>query len=573
MSAASEPLDDASPRTPGASMGVRLVPLGGLGEVGMNCLAIEDDRGIVIVDCGVTFPSIDQGVDVFHPRFDWLLERASRVRGVVLTHGHEDHIGAVPFLLDALGAEGVEVPVFGPAHALELARGRLSEHGFRDGDVDLRPTRAGVSYSVGGIDVEPIAVTHSIADATGLALRTRGGLVVHTGDFKLDRAPLDGRPTDEARFRELGDEGVRLLLSDSTNVDSPGWSVSESAVAARLASLIESAPGRVIVGLFASNVHRLRALFEVARSTGRKVTLLGRSMSTHTRAAEAVGLLEATDDVLVSVEQAARLPPAQVLALATGTQAEPRSALARLAASRHPVLRIEPGDLVVMSSRVIPGHELAAVELEAGLLRQGARVVTRLSDPAVHASGHAHRLEQARMLELVRPSSFVPIHGTLHHLVRHAELAREEGVGDALVCENGDVIELEGASGDEGGLRKASWATTGRVAVAFGEELSDEVLRDRARLGRAGLVVACVVLDDAGAVRTVRATSRGVLAASDLDVLREAERAAARAVRALGASAHEEAQREAGRLAARRAIEERTGQRPEVVALIARGAS
>lgn len=563
MSGASEPTDESAHAGAGT---VRVVPLGGLGEVGMNCLAIEDERGIVIVDCGVTFPSIDQGVDVLHPRFDWLVERASRVRGVVLTHGHEDHIGAVPFLLDALGDEGVDVPVFGPAHALELARGRLSERGFREADVDLRPTRAGVPFSVGGIEVEPIAVTHSIADATGLALRTRAGLIVHTGDFKLDKAPLDGRPTDEARFRELGDEGVHLLLSDSTNVDSPGWSESESTVAARLASLVEGAPGRVIVGLFASNVHRLRALFDVARSTGRKVTLLGRSMSTHTRAAETVGLLAPTSDVLVSVEQAARLPPHQVLALATGTQAEPRSALARLAAARHPVLRIESGDLVVMSSRVIPGHELAAVELEAGLLRQGARVVTRLCDPAVHASGHAHRLEQARMLELVRPRSFVPIHGTLHHLVRHAELARDEGVDDALVCENGDVIALEAGQR----LRKVDWATTGRVAVAFGEELSEEVLRDRGRLGRAGLVVACVVLDDGGALRAVRATSRGVVAPTELDVLREAERAAARAVRSLGARAPEEAVREASRLAARRAIEERTGQRPEVVVLVAR---
>src|SRR5580692_9181875 len=269
-----------SPPRPGppAPGTLRIVALGGLGEIGMNCLALEQQEGIVLVDCGVTFPTTDLGIDVYHPRFDYLLARADRVMGVVITHGHEDHIGALPYLL-----AGLDVPVFGPAHAMELARGRLAEHGFDLAELDLVTVIAGRPFELGPFAFEPIRVTHSIADATALAIRTAAGTVIHTGDFKLDPTPPDGELTDELRLMELGEEGVRLLLSDSTNVDSPGTAASERDVGDALSALIAGARYRVVLGLFASNVQRLRLVGDIAQRAGRRVCLLGRSVNTHVR--------------------------------------------------------------------------------------------------------------------------------------------------------------------------------------------------------------------------------------------------------------------------------------------------
>jgi ribonuclease J len=282
---------------------LRIVPLGGLGEIGMNCLALQQHDDIVLIDCGVTFPSTDLGVDIFHPRFDFVHDRRQQLRGVVITHGHEDHIGALPYLLDT-----VDVPVWGPPHALELSRHRLAEHGFAQARLRFRPTAPGSTYQVGSFAIEPIRVTHSIADATALAIRTVAGLVVHTGDFKLDPTPPDGELTDEARLQALGDEGVRLLLSDSTNVDSPGTSASELAVGQALDEIVGRAAARVVIGMFASNTLRLRMIGEAAMRRGRCICLLGRSMKTHVRAAQASGRISWPSDLLVAPDVAVSMP-------------------------------------------------------------------------------------------------------------------------------------------------------------------------------------------------------------------------------------------------------------------------
>lgn len=543
---------------------VRLVALGGLGEIGMNCLAIEQDDGILLVDCGVTFPSSDLGIDIYHPRFDYLLARSDRVLGVVLTHGHEDHVGALPYLLGAF-----DIPVHGPPHALELARQRLYEHGFTAGELELVPTQVGKPFDMGSFSIEPIRVTHSIADATALAIRSAAGLIVHTGDFKLDPSPPDGELTNEGRFQELGDEGVRLLLSDSTNVDSPGTSRSEREVGEALLDLVRGTQGRVILGMFASNVQRLRTAGDIAMATGRRICLLGRSVQNHVRAAQAVGRLRWPSDLLIPAESASSTPRERLLVLASGTQAERMSTLTRLSIGTHPALRLVEGDRVLLSSRIIPGNDRPVSEMIDAFLRLGVDVLSRLDHPRIHASGHAHRDEQLRMIELTRPRAFVPVHGTLHHLMRHAALARDAGVGEVLVAENGEVFEVE----DAGAPAKRARAPVGRVATFNGDELSDEVLRERAMLGRGGALFVAVVLDKSGLpAAPPQVSARGAIEPSMSGALRKAAAAVARSLGETDARIRmlDDALSEVLRLAARRAIENATGRRPTVMVTITR---
>lgn len=543
---------------------VRLVPLGGLGEIGMNCLAIEQEEGIIVVDCGVTFPTTDLGIDVYHPRFDYLVARSQRVLGVVLTHGHEDHVGALPYLLGA-----VDVPVYGPPHALELARHRLREHELDLGEIDLIAVRPREQFEIGPFAIEPIRVTHSIADATALAIQTAAGTVVHTGDFKLDPAPPDGELTDEARFMELGEEGVRLLLSDSTNVDSPGTSASERDVGDALAELVGAARGRVILGLFASNVQRLRLVGEIAQRSRRRLCLLGRSVGTHHRVAEAVGRLGWPSDLLVAPENAASIPRDRLLVVASGTQAERGSALTRLAAGTHPMIRLDAGDTVILSSRIIPGNDRPVFDMMGDLLRIGVEVISRITDRRVHASGHAHRDEQRHMIDMTRPRAFMPVHGTLHHLVRHAALAREAGVGEILIAENGEMVEIGASSAP----LKVGRAPAGKVATFGGEELSEEVIRERAQLGRGGVLCVSLTLDRRGAALTPpEVASRGVLDPSFAGVARKVEAAVAQAIEAADhkTRAADDAIADVARLAARRSLEAHTGRRPIVLVTVSR---
>ncbi len=508
---------------------LRIIPLGGLGEIGMNCLALEQRGEVLLVDCGVTFDGRGLGVDVVHPDFDALA--GYRFAGIFVTHGHEDHIGAIPYLLRRF-----DMPVFGPRYALGLVRERAAEHEILD-HVDLRTVPPRTVQRVGSFDVEPIRVTHSTADATALAIRTDAGMVIHTGDFKFDDAPPDGETFDVDRFRALGSEGVRLLLSDSTNVDAAGPTGSEEGVGRSLDAIVGAADQAVVAAVFASNVHRLRMLGDIARRHGRKIVVLGRSVATHARVARATArttgdsagrpYLEWPADLVWPLERVRELPRRAILGVATGSQGETAAALARLARGEHSAFDLMAGDVVVMSSRVIPGNEREVMRVMGDLLRRQVSLRTWWSDRSVHVSGHAHREEQKRMLELVRPQSFIPVHGTLHHLLRHAELARETGVSEVCVLENGEVGEL-----DERGLRKTDRVHAGRVHVFGGRALPPSVLEDRIGLASRGFVHVTVAVDpDGRRAGDVALASRGVVdEAADGPLLASARAEAAIAI-------------------------------------------
>ncbi len=544
---------------------LRVFPLGGLGEIGMNCLALEQRGQVLIVDCGVTFDDRGLGVDVVHPDFSALDPYRDRIAGVFITHGHEDHIGALPYLLKRF-----DVPVWGPPYALGLVRERLGEHEVL-AHARLIETSARTRFTVGSFEVEPIRVTHSIADATALAIRTDAGLLVHTGDFKFDENPPDGEVFDEARLRELGDEGVSLLFSDSTNVDSDGGAGSEQSVGEALEPIVAEAKGAVVVALFASNVHRLRMLGDIARRTGRRIVALGRSILTHTRVAHDTGYLNWPSDLVFPQERVNELPRNAILGLATGTQAEERAALARLARAEHPHLKLEPGDVVALSSRIIPGNEPEVYAVMGELLRRGVVVRTRVTDRNIHVSGHAHRGEQRRMLELVRPRAFIPVHGTIHHLMRHAALARECGVPEVEVIENGDVVEVSLDRRDDS--VRAHPAPKKRIPVGkmltyAGRPVPAQVLRERAWLAESGCAVVSVVLAR-GRLQSVALRTRGVLdEAAGGDVLAHAKREIAASVAeeiaraAEMGGAGEEAVIETARLAARRVFFKAVGFKP-----------
>jgi ribonuclease J len=551
-----------------------LLPLGGLGEIGMNCLALAQDREALVIDCGVTFDGRGLGVDVVHPDFTEL-ERY-RIAGLFVTHGHEDHIGAIPYFLRRF-----DVPVFGPRYALGLVRERAAEHEILD-HVAFRAVTPRERIRVGSFEVEPVRVTHSVADATALAIRTAAGLVVHTGDFKFDEAPTDGETFDVTRFEELAREGIRLLLSDSTNIDAQGSAGDEATVARALEDIVAGARQAVVVALFASNVHRLRALGEIAGRHGRKLVALGRSVSTHSRVARAVarstGALAGTtyldwpNDLVWPADRARELPRNVLLGVATGTQGEEAAALARLARGEHPAFDLAPGDLVVMSSRVIPGNEPAAVRLVSELLRRGVELRTWWSDRGVHVSGHAHREEQRRMIQIARPRAFLPVHGTLHHLVRHAALAREAGVPEVCVLENGDAGEL-----DSDGLRKVGKFHAGRVHVFAQRALPPTVLHERSALASHGVAHVVVPIDGRGKMAgDIALSTRGVVdETADAHVLAVARNEAASAVDELadgatGGVVDEAALSEAARQAVRRAFGRALGFKPLTTATVLR---
>ena len=543
---------------------VRIVPLGGLGEIGMNCMAIECDGRIAVVDCGIMFPNEPVGVDVIAPDLSFLRERRERVGAVFLTHGHEDPLGALPFLL-----RDVPVPVYASRFTLALLRPRLAEAGVSAELREVVPGDLRAAGEASPLAVEFFSVAHSVPDACGLALRTPQGTILHSGDFKIDLRPVAGPGTDLARIEALGREGVRLLLSDSTNAEREGTSRSESEVGPALEEVFEAARGRVFVACFASNVHRIQQVVNAARAFGRRLALLGRSMEANVRIAQALGYLELPGWMPVDAAAARELPPREICVLTTGTQGEPRSALARLARGEHPDLSLAPGDLVVLSSRHIPGNEIAIGQVVNDLCRRGAEVAYERRGP-LHVSGHAQEAEQRRLIALARPAHFVPIHGEYRHLARHAAHAAAEGVAGRDVLLDGQVLELA-----DGGVRVAEEVVTvGRVYTdrdaLLGADIGALVVKDRRLLAEAGLLIVVLAIEKTtgAVVRGPELFARGV---AGFEGAEEAIRGEAlRALDELSCLARSDAAevQEALRVGVRRWFRREVGRRPSVLPVV-----
>ena len=502
---------------------VRLIPLGGLGEIGLNMMLIESGDDIVAVDCGLMFPDDElPGVDYVIPDFSYALAKRERFHGVVLTHGHEDHIGALPYLL-----KSAQVPVYATPLTRAFVADKLREHALPQ-PADLRPMRPREPFTLGPFTIEPIRVTHSIADGMGLAIRTAAGTIVHTGDFKLDPSPLDGEPADTRRFAELGEEGVAVLCSDSTNVDRPGHTQSEIEVGAALAERFDAATGRIILATFASHIHRIQQVLTLAAARGRHVALLGRSMERNVAIAAELGYLNLPAGLLRPLEELVTLAPERQVILSTGSQGEPNSALALMAAGEHKYVQVARGDLVVISARVIPGNERTVGRVINALYRLGAEVLYE-DNAFVHVSGHASQEDLKLMLKLTQPRYFVPVHGEYRHLLGHTRLAA--GVGfpadRVLLVEDGTAVEVTPTT-----ARVIPGYPTGRVLVD-GKGVGDigaVVLRDRQILAEDGVIAVALTFDARGAlVAGPDIASRGVMYVKENEALLEDIKSAVRA--------------------------------------------
>src|SRR5215831_6593648 len=458
---------------------LKLIPLGGLGEFGMNCLALRWGDDIIVIDAGLMFPESELlGVDIVVPDITYLIQNREKVRGIVLTHGHEDHIGALPWVLSEL-----QVPVFGTEFTLALVENKLEEHDLLD-DADLREIRAGTRFNLGPFTINPIQVTHSLVDCVALAVHTPLGVVIHTGDFKVDPTPTDNRLFDLHTFAEYGKERTVLaLLQDSTNVERRGYTPSERAVRGKFDEIFARAEQRLFISCFSSSIHRIKLAIDLALEYRRKVALIGRSMSESTEIGLDLGYLDVPEGTLIHPGQIKEYPPNQVCALIGGTQGEPMSALSRAAVDNHKHARIERGDTVVLSSRIIPGNEKAIYRMIDHLFRREAHVIYEDgTSPPVHVSGHASQEELKLMINLVRPKFFVPVHGDYRHLKRHVELASSMGlVEKAILMEDGDVLEI-----DRNSATKTGKVTVGRVCIDSGgaaaDVVEDLVIRDRKHL-------------------------------------------------------------------------------------------
>jgi ribonuclease J len=504
---------------------VRIIPLGGLGEVGKNMTAFEHGGRMILVDAGLSFPRSELlGIDLVLPDFSYVAEHADILDAVILTHGHEDHIGALPYLFREIGT-GAEV--WGTRLTLGLVKSKLDEHGLlvHTDLVEIEP-EAGRTR-VGPFETEFVRVTHSVPDAVAVVLHTEHGAIVHTGDFKLDETPIDGRTTDLARLGEIGDAGVALLMADSTNAERPGRTPSERTVGAALRDIVRQAPGRVIVTSFASHIHRIQQVIDAAAACGRIVSVIGRSMNRNLNIARNLGYATVPDDVLVKARRLDEFMPHETLILCTGSQGEPRSALTRIAFGDHPAVQISSTDTVVVSARAIPGNEVKVHETVNRLCRLGATVLTE-DTTYVNASGHAAADDLSTMVETVRPRAFMPVHGEYRMLRAHAQLAERAGVPPHAVriAENGTVLELDGDGLSVVGQVEAGTTLVDGMNVG---SVRDVVLRDRRHLASDGvlIVVATIAADSAESIADPEIIARGFIEPSDdgnllLDQAREA---------------------------------------------------
>jgi ribonuclease J len=542
---------------------LRYVPLGGLGEVGLNMWALEWEGQVLVVDAGLMFPHEELlGIDLVLPDPAYLLNPSRRVLGVFLTHGHEDHVGGLPFLLQQLN-----VPVYGTPLTLGLARPRLHEHRVLR-EADLRAVRLGDRVQLGPFRVETIAVAHSIPDAAALAIETPVGRVLYTSDFKLETDPPFGRGTDVARLRRLGEEGVLLLLSDSTNAERSGRSGSERDLAPEFERIFTEAPGRIVVATFASNIHRIQLVLRLAAAHRRPVAVAGRSLTNAFNTARELGDLDVADGLTIQLADAEAEP--RLVLLTAGSQGEPLSALSRFAAQRHPVVNVRRGDWVVISARPIPGNERLVHRTIDNLYRNGAEQVFYSEVGRVHVSGHAHRDELRELLGLVRPRFFIPVHGEYRQLFHHARLAESAGIpsSNVMLVEDGHVVELT-----EGGWQMTDENVAGFVFVdglGIGD-VEQVVLRDRRRLASDGMLVATLGINLArGEIQTgPELISRGFIDPElSEDLMRETREEVVRAVRAAGVHPDLTLLQESIRQAVSGLLWKRTRRRPMVIPLV-----
>jgi ribonuclease J len=484
MSQAHVELETPPPLPDGA---LRVIPLGGLGAIGRNMTVLEFDGKILVIDCGVLFPDVEQpGVDLILPDFTPILDRLDDIQAIVLTHGHEDHIGAVPYLL----AHKADIPLVGSEFTLALVEAKLAERRL---DPYTLTVKEGQSERLGPFECEFFAVNHSIPDALAVAVRTPAGLILHTGDFKMDQVPLDGRITDLAGFARLGAEGVDLLLSDSTNAEVPGFVSPERDIGPVLSAIFGKARGRIIVASFASHVHRVQQVFDAAWEHERKVALIGRSMVRNMGIARDLGLLHVPEGLLVGLDEATNLPPDEIVFMSTGSQGEPMSALGRMSTGDHRHITITSGDTVVLASSLVPGNETSVYRVINQLSRAGATVVHK-ETAKVHVSGHAPAGELLFLLNVVRPSNLMPVHGEWRHLRAHAQLGIESGVAAdrVVLCEDGDVVDLVEGHARHVGRVENRYVYVDGLAVG---DVSESLLTERRILGDGGFVQATVVID------------------------------------------------------------------------------
>ncbi|MDT5024228.1 MAG: ribonuclease [Micromonosporaceae bacterium] len=483
----SDPTRELQPAPPLREGGLRVTPLGGLGAIGRNMTVFEYGGKLLVVDCGVLFPDVDQpGVDLILPDFSSILDRLDDVQAIVLTHGHEDHIGAVPYLL----ANKADIPLVGSEFTLALVEAKLAERRIEPYSLTVTEGR---TERLGPFECEFFAVNHSIPDALAVAVKTPAGVVLHTGDFKMDQLPLDGRLTDLAGFARLGAAGVDLLLSDSTNAEIPGFVTPEREIGPVLDSIFAKATGRIIVASFASHVHRVQQVLDSARAHDRKVAFIGRSMVRNMGIARDLGLLRIPAGLVVSLDEATTLPPEEIVLMSTGSQGEPMSALGRMAVGDHRHVTIAPGDTVVLASSLVPGNETAVYRVINQLSRAGAFVVHK--DVAkVHVSGHSPAGELLYVLNVVKPRNFIPVHGEWRHLRAHARLAIESGIPEehVVLCEDGDVFDLIDGVARVVGHVQCRYVYVHGLAVG---DIGESLLTERRILSDGGFIAATVVVD------------------------------------------------------------------------------